>query len=641
MRTHVDRRRVVVVATGFLGFFLVATLQVVHLGFVAADDLAGQGERQRHRTIVLPAERGPIVDRNGDALALTVESASVFARPRNARLGGDQVDALAEASRLSPEYVRQRLASASPFVWLRRNATPSQADAVVSLELPGIGSEPSRTRVYPRGPLAGQILGFAGVDGEGLEGIELAYDRHLRSEPEAVVVERDARGSYVLSRSARSKAPRGASIELTIDADLQRIVEDALSAKVLEHEAASGVAIVMDVSTGEILAMANAPLFDPNRSDQRTASRWRNQAILDRFEPGSTFKSFLAAAAIEAGEVWPEKRMFCENGRYRIGRRTIHDHDPYGWLTFSDVIRVSSNICTAKVAQDLGVERFDTTLRAFGVGSLTGIDLAHEASGYLPPAKAWRPINLATISYGHGVSVTPLQLVRAYAALANGGRLLRPYIVSRVIGDDGRVLVENSPKVVGLAVSPGTAETVTRMLESVVTDGTGKAAAVDGVPVAGKTGTTRKIGADGRYSRRDYVASFVGYLPSDAPRFAILVVIDTPRGVYYGGSVSAPVFRVIGEYLADRAGLRALPAPVPSIEETIEGVNLARWGESAGAGMPSYIGLSLREVLTQASSAGWEVEVEGAGFVVDQDPPPGAELGRGRTLRLRLGSALG
>lgn len=641
MSTRPDRRRIAVAAGSFLGFFLLAALQVLHLSLINGDALADKGERQRRKKIVMPAARGAILDRNGDALALTVQSAELFLRPRQAKLGAADIDRLARAAEVSPAQVRRLLASSSPFVWLRRGATPAQEDAVLALGLPGVGSQPSRARVYPRGALAGQIVGIANIDGAGLEGVELAYDRFLRAEPEVMEAVSDGRGRHVLADPSRLQGPRGATVNLTIDADLQRIAEDAIATTVAEREAVSGVAIVMDVASGEILAMANAPLFDPSRPDQRTPARWRNQSLLDRFEPGSTFKSLLAAAAIEAGEVWPEKQMFCENGRYRIGRRAIHDHDPYGWLSFSDVIRVSSNICTAKVAEDLGVERFATTLRAFGIGSVTGIDLANEATGFLPPAKTWRPINLATISYGHGVSVTPLQLVRAYAALANGGRLMRPYLVRSVIGEDGTLLYENQPKVVGLAVSPRTAEIVTRMLETVVSDGTGKAAAVEGVPVAGKTGTTRKIDADGRYSRRDYVASFVGYLPSDAPQFAVLVAVDTPRGGFYGGTVAAPVFRVIGDYLADRAGLRALPAPVPSFEEAAVEVELVRWGEAAGAGMPSYLGLSLREVLTQVRSAGWEVEVEGAGFVVDQDPPPGAALGNDRTLRLKLGTAVG
>ncbi len=586
--------------------------------------------------------RGPILDRNGDALALTVEAASIVARPHVAQLEPSQIASLADAAGASVDYVSSRLRSTSPFVYLRRNVSPSRADAVASLGLPGVESEPGRTRVYPHGSLAGQILGIADVDGVGREGIERAYDRYLRAEKEVVVVERDARNRFVLAGAdPRSKALRGATVELTIDADLQRKVEESLASAVVEHEAESGVAIVMDVATGEILALANAPLFNPNRAEEKSPRRWRNRAILDRFEPGSTLKTFTAASALEAGVTWPEQRMFCENGSYRIGRRVIHDHDPYGWLTFADVIRVSSNICSAKVAEELGAERLDTTLRAFGFGSVTGIDLASEASGYLAPAKRWRPINLATISYGHGVSVTPLQLVRAYAALANGGRLLRPYIVSRVVGDDGTVLVENRPKVVGFAVSPRTASALTRILETVVTDGTGKAAAVEGVPVAGKTGTTRKLDETGHYSRKDYVASFAGFLPADAPRFAILVVVDTPRrGGFYGGTVAGPAFRKIGEYLADRAGLRAVPAPPPEVED-VAGVTLASWTESPGGEMPSYLGLSLREVLTQASGAGWEVEVEGSGFVVDQDPPPGARLGKGRTLRLRLGGVLG
>lgn len=642
MNGVLSARRYRGIRTCFAAYAVLASLKVLYLGVIADDGLAERGERQRLRQIELPVERGAIVDRNFDTLAMTVESASIFVRPRQAKLDAQQVVQLASAVDLPAAVVRQKLASTEPYVFLRRNASPSQADAVADLDLAGVGSEPSRARVYPWGSVGGQLVGFAGIDGQGLEGIELAYDKYLRSAPETVLAVRDARGGYIIPAGTRRPlSSQGARVELTIDLDLQRVVRDELLSSVRKYEAESGTAIVLDVNNGQILAMASVPTFDPNRAAERLPDRWRNRAAVDQFEPGSTFKTFLAATGVEAGVVWPEKRYFCENGAYRIGNRTIHDHHGQGWLTFADVIRVSSNICVAKVAEQLGTQRFESGLRAFGFGRPTGIDLPAEIAGLLAPGSQWRPINQATISYGHGVAVTPLQLIVAYGAIANGGKLMRPYVVSRVTAPDGRVLVDNQPKVVGRPISARSAEVVTEMLVSVVENGTGTGAAVPGVRVAGKTGTTRKLDPEtGTYSRRDYVGSFVGYLPADDPRFAILTVIDTPRGAYYGGVVAAPVVGAIGDYLAERANLKLLPDAAPSVDDATVAGSLVLWGDGAAA-MPNYIGKSLREVLIQAGNAGWEVEIQGSGFVVSQDPPAGAKAADGVKLRLKLAEAVG
>lgn len=641
-------QRLLVVAGAFVVFLVAAITQVVFHGYVDADELALYGLKQRVRRIELPAERGPILDRNGDALAMTIEASSVFARTAAAELGWEQRILLARALDLPVKSVTDKLSSVEMkgFLWLRRNVTPLQAEAVAALGFPGIGSEPSRKRFYPRGTLASQVLGFSDIDGNGIEGVELTYDKFLRGERASTLVERDARNRYTLAAETQwdPRETLGATAELTLDAELQRITEDELSRAVESRDADAGVAIVMDVMTGEVLAMANAPLFDPNRSERTDPSRWRNRAILDQFEPGSTFKAFLAASALEAGTVWPEKRIDCENGIHFVGGRKIGDHEPQGILSFSDVIRLSSNIGVAKVAEHLGTERFDSTLRSFGFGQKTGVGLGAESRGLLRHASEWRPINLATISYGHGVSVTALQLVRAYAALANGGRLLRPYIVSRITSADGAILLENEPAVVGLPTDPQTASVVNEMLAQVVESGTGTAAAIEGVTVAGKTGTTRKIDpVTGKYSRRDYIASFAGFLPAESPRFAILVMIDNPRKrrQFYGGTVSGPVFRAIADYIADEAGYRIMDDPVPSILDDDTPLMPVEWGDADVDRMPSYMGLSLREALREATRAGWEVEVRGSGFVVSQDPRPGARAGEGRRLLLELGSALG
>ena len=641
MTSNLTHARMMVVARVLFVLVALAFLRVVELVTFERDSLVTLAMKQQRRHLTLPPERGAIVDREGNTLALTVESASVFVDPQAARLQPEDIRALSRALEVDPEIVADRARGKGRFAWLRRNVTPRQADAVAALGLEGIGSQPSRVRVYPWSTVAGQVVGFTGIDGEGLEGIERAYQSHLAGTAETVVVERDARGRYSLPEVWKPKARQGAQVELTIDANLQRIVEDELGNAVMERRAEGAIAIVMDPGTGEILALANVPLFDPNRVDSMPLESRRNRAASFRYEPGSTFKTILAASAIDAGVVWPDKKIFCENGHYSVGNRQIHDHDPYGTLSFSDVIKYSSNIGAAKVAEQLGAERFARTIEAFGFGHPTGIDLPSEVGGTVRPPQEWRRINLVTTSYGNGISVTPMQLVRAYAALANGGQLLKPYLVRRVISPEGTVLSENKPKVVGVPIAPRTAEVVTEMLRAVVASGTGTQAAIENVTAAGKTGTTKKIEANGTYSHRDYISSFVGYYPAEKPQFVMLVVVDTPRTAIYGGVVAAPVFRAVGEYIADRYGLRTQSAPAP-VEAAVAGeVQLINWSASDGAGMPSYLGLPLREALTQATRAGWEVETIGSGFVRSQDPPPGAKTAHGRKLQLQLSPTQG
>jgi cell division protein FtsI (penicillin-binding protein 3) len=645
VKADVRRTRIASTAGIFSMLFVVALARAFQLCVLEGASLRDLASRQQRQRVSLPPERGPIVDRHGDVLALTVESAAIYARPAALDSSEEPIAVLARTLNLSPEQIVQRLKTSEPFVWLLRGATPEQAEVIAALGLHGVGSEPSRRRFYPRGFLAGQVLGFSGVDSQGLEGVELGHDRDLRGAPGSLSMDRDAHGRRMLTDWASQPAPRrGARVELTLDATLQQVTEDELNAAVIARQAAAGVAIVMDPSTGEILALANVPRFDPNNVGQFTADHWRNRAAADTYEPGSTFKGVLAAAAIEAGVVRPDDRIFCENGSYTVGKRVVHDHEPYGWFTFADVIKHSSNIGAAKVGERLGVARLSTAIRAFGFGAVTHIDLPGEVPGLVRPAEQWARIHLVTTSFGQGISVTPLQLLRAYAAIANGGKLMRPYVVRRLVSPDGAVLHENQPEVVGEPISAHTAATVTDMLRGVVDGGTGTQARIDGIPVAGKTGTAQKVdGKTGRYSARARMSSFIGFLPADAPRFVILVVIDSPRTATYGGLVAAPVFRRIAEYAVDRLGLRVASAPPPPPEHAIEKAQLVGWGVSDGKrGMPSFMGLSMREALVQAARAGWDVHTQGSGFVVAQDPPPGAEAAQqGKRLELRFGSVAG
>ncbi len=644
MRAGVLRMRIAATAGVFFMLLLIALGRIFQLGVLEGAALRRLASRQQRQHVAMPPERGPIVDRHGDVLALTLESAAVYARPRKLDFATDPVSVLAKTLNLPPSWVAEKARSAERFVWLLRGATLEQADAVAALALPGVGSESARRRFYPRGSLAGQVLGFAGVDSQGLEGVELQYDYALRGAAESLNVGRDARGRRMLTEGAWQPLPRqGARVELTIDANLQQVAESELAAAVTARRAAAGIAVVMQPSTGEILALASVPSFDPNNFGAATAERWRNRAIADSYEPGSTFKGIVAAAAIEAGAIHPEDRVFCENGHYTVGRRVVHDHEPYGWLTFADVMKHSSNIGVGKVGERLGAERLAAAIGAFGFGVPTHVDLPGEGAGIVRPLSTWGRIDVVTTSFGQGIAVTPLQLLRAYAAIANGGQLMRPYIVRRVVAPDGTVLRENAPEIAGQPISAETARVVTGLLRGVVEGGTGTQARIEGIPVAGKTGTAQKVdGKTGRYSARERMSSFIGFVPADVPRFLILVVIDSPRMGTYGGLVAAPVFRRIAEYAIDRLGLRVACAPLPLPDiETLQ-PQLVNWtGPPADHGMPSFIGLSMREALVQAARAGWEAHTRGSGHVVAQDPPPGAETGHGRNLQLEFGSEAG
>ena len=633
--------RIVSVASIFLSLLAVDLVRAFHLCIIDGSMLRERAAQQHVQRLDVLPERGIIVDRHGDPLALTGESSAVYMRP--AQFDHRQATAVARSLDLPLTEINQRIGSNDKFVWLRRDATAEQNAAVMALRATGIGSEASRHRIYPRGTLAGQVIGTVTVDLKGLGGIEGAFEGLLRGEGEKIQFERDARGRRILRDGTDRPMPRpGARVELTIDAALQQVTETELEAAVTSNRAASGLAVVMDPQTGEILSLAHFPRFDPNQRATAVSDIARNRVISDSYEPGSTFKSLVAAAALEGGVVRPEERINCEGGSYVVGKRVVHDHERYGWLTFADVIKHSSNICTAKVGERLGSEKLWHALRAFGIGRTTGIDLPGEKSTALPPWQKWSRIRLVTTSFGQGVAVTPIQLIRAYAALANGGKLMRPYVVRRVVDDEGNILKENHPEVVDRPISPATAATMTQMLRGVVEGGTGTKARLDGIDVAGKTGTAQKVDSStGRYSARARISSFIGYLPAEDPRYVILVVIDTPQTETYGGLVAAPAFRRIADYGVDRLGLRTAAAPAPALAPPMPKVNLIGWSPTDQAGMPSFLGLSMREALRQAQRAGWEVRTEGSGFVVAQDPPPGAAAGDGRVLKLQFGSATG
>jgi len=629
------KARMVAVAGGIAVLLLMVALRIVQLTLADSPDLARLARRQQREHVQIAAHRGAILDRHGDTLASSVERPSLFVRPRRVADRARLQVAVAAALGLSAHGVAAKLASPAPFVWLKRAVSPRERDALRALALEGVGEVTEARRFYPHGTAAAHVLGLTNVDLQGLEGIERYYERDLRALPRTLEVERDARGREILSDVIGGPPiPEGATVQLTLDMALQDVAERALEQGVREARARAGTAIVLDPWTGEILALANAPAFDPNHRATAQADRRRNRAVTDVYEPGSTFKALLAAAAIEHRAARPEEMIFCEHGRYPVGKWVIHDHGSHGWLSLAEILQVSSNIGAAKIGERLGREALCGFLDGLGFGRTTGVDLPGEVGGKLRSLGEWSRISLVTTSFGQGVAVTPLQMVRAFAAIANGGLLMKPYVGMRAISPQGELMWEHHPTIVRRVMLPETARAVTAMLEGVLEEGgTGTRARVEGFRVAGKTGTAQKIAAGtGRYSARGRIASFIGFLPADAPRVAILALVDEPETSSYGGIVAAPIFRAIATGAMERLGVT--PAPAPALQEATLDVRAAAVPVEAPVGMPSFIGLSMRTALERARDLGWAVHVVGTGYVASQTPPPGAAAAPGKALLL-------
>jgi cell division protein FtsI (penicillin-binding protein 3) len=633
------------VAGLFAGLLALIVARAADLAVMRGPAFARLAALQHRQQVALVPDRGPIVDRHGEPLALSLTVPSVYVRPREFAGQEGRLAALAGALRLPPRTLQARLAGGQPFVWLRRQARPDVALAVERLGLRGVDTVAEGRRFYPHHGLAAHVLGFVGVDSQGLGGLERRFDGMLRGEPRKIEVDRDARGRQMLVAGAQPQPAQGARLELTLDAGIQEAIERELAAGVAAARAVGGAAIVLDPNTGEVLALAGMPTFDPNTPRPAGEKRWgdrvRNRAITDPYEPGSTFKAVLAAAALEEQVVSPSEMVFCENGRFQVGKWTIHDAHPHGWLSFAEVIQYSSNIGAGKIGERLGRGRYYRYLQGFGFGARTGIDLPGETPGILRPADRWARIDLTTHSFGQGVAVTPLQMAVAFAAIANGGELLRPFLVRRIVAADGQVLFENAPVVVRRVISPRTARQVAALLRRVVEEpgGTGARARLDGFSVAGKTGTAQKVSEQGGGYSSKRIGSFIGFAPVENARIVVGVLIDEPAASSYGGVVAAPVFRAIADTVLKRLGeVPARPAETVVARKAAEPPVVAapRRPEPPGEGTPSFLGLSLREALTRARATGWDVRVSGSGYVRTQTPPPGSPLATERRLALTL-----
>ena len=540
-----------------LSGFGVVLFRLVTLQVWQAAELSVKADRQHRKTVSLEGARGTILDRHGKVLAMNVEVPSAFGVPTTLDSPTKTARVLAPVLQVRSDELERKLRQARSFVWLARKLDPEQGRRLERLSLDGVGVVMEGRRFYPKGPFLSHVLGFAGMDGEGLEGVEHRYESYLRGEKRMMVLQRDALGRSVFPTDLTERNPTpGHNLALTIDEVIQYITERELEDAVMRAQAKSGTMIVLDPQTGAVLAMAVSPRFDPNVVSHLSPDRWRNKALADAYEPGSTLKAVVAAAAIEEHVVKPNTMVFGEHGRMTIANTVIHDHEKLGWVSFSQVIQKSSNIGAAKTGMALGEQRLYRYLQTFGFGQKTEIDLPGEGAGLVKRPKDWGRRSVASISMGQEIGVTPLQMVSAIAALANEGVLMKPYVVSEIRGPEGHLLKRVSPQVRRRVVSPDTAHTVTKILEGVVTDGTGGKAAIPGFRVAGKTGTAQKIDPrTGSYSVSRFVTSFAGYVPADNPRLAMIVVIDEPQGDTWGGTVAAPVFSRVGEQVLSYLGV--------------------------------------------------------------------------------------
>lgn len=630
-------------------FFVAVAGRAFQLQILQGEDLKRLGARQHLKEWIVLPKRGSLYDRAGEALALSSEAQSVYARPRRIDDPAAVGHSVAKILNLNVTEVQAKLTSDKPFVWIKRQIAPAEAEKIQALKVDGLGMSFEPNRYYPQQQLAGHVLGFVNRDSDGMEGLELRYNNFIRGESGSSMAERDALGRRVLVQGVEGlQIPPGGDLYLTLDMSIQHLAEKELEASIVKHRAKAGVAMVVEPHTGEVLALANYPFFNPNNYSKQSPAERRNRAVTDSFEPGSTFKTFLAAAALEEGVVAKEDLFYCEMGRYPYGGRVINDTHPHGWLPFHKVLQVSSNIGFTKVAQKMNRERYFRYIEKFGFGKSTGVDLPGEIPGLLRRLESWSQVDLATHAYGQGIAVTPMQMAMAYAAVANGGFLMRPYVVRRVLGPKGEVLQENQPQVVRRVISEKTAQLVASMLKGVTMEGgTGMSASVEGFDVAGKTGTSQKADLiHGGYSKKR-IGSFVGFVPAEAPRFVILVLIDEPETAVYGGVVAAPVFQNIA-----RGALRhlavapkkyeAIPATMaqeqgqaqPAVKRTLIKAPAAPGVGDAAA--PDFVGLSLREAVDKARAMKVRVKMQGNGYVVRQSPVPGSSWGSDGVLLLKL-----
>lgn len=623
------------------------------------DRLKAFAEDQYVRAMEIPARRGEIVDRRGVKLASSVEVDSVWSDPSMLPDVRGASRQLAKVLGIDGKELQERLEKGRRFAWVKRQVTDGEAARVKALNLPGIGFAKEPRRFYPQRELAAHVVGLVGTDSHGLDGLELSFEDELSGERVKRAGFRDAKGRKLLTNGVEeSQSSEGANLTLTIDSTLQYVTERALEKAVVDAKAVAGTAVVLNPRTGEILALANWPRFNPNSPRGSDSDAFRNRAASDAFEPGSTFKAFVIASALDRQVITESSEFDCEKGSLRIGRNVVHDTHPHGLLQPRGILQVSSNIGVTKVAQKMGRDKLVETYKSFGFGERFGLGLPGEGKGAIPFPRA--EIALATQSFGQGISATAVQIAAGYGALANDGVLMKPYLVSKVVDSDGVVLLENKPVAVRRAVSAKAARSVVSMLESVVEPGgTAPRARMDEYRVAGKTGTAQKVDPIARGYSDKRIASFVGIVPAEDPRAVILIVIDEPKTDVYGGLVAAPAFKEIAlqamPHLGAPVSREAPPAKVVAAKAEPKSKSVVVLGlekleqmdtvteevvSEGSVRVPDVKGLAGRAAVAQLLTAALEPHLAGSGRVVSQKPAAGSLVDKGTRITVELAGHL-
>jgi len=678
-KLRVWRLRTIQVVLFLIALLIFARLlQIQVLRHEKYEELA---KEQYLRQYVQKAHRGLILDRNLKTLALNEPSYDIGLHKRNVSDYKGLSGKMASVLKKDRRQILDTISSDNLFVFIDRKTDEDAALAIRAMDLSGVTVFESSRRQYPLKENLAQVLGFVDIDGNGLSGIEYEFDDYLRGSDGASMFQRDATGKDVLQLRPAENHKNGDNLVLTIDHVIQTIIEEELATAVKKYKAKGGSIIVTNPQNGEILGMASYPGFDANNASEYKAESWRIRCITDIYEPGSTFKIVTLMAALSEKTRKLDDIIFCENGKFQLYGETINDHEKYGWLTFKDVFKNSSNIGTAKIAIDVGKEKLYQAARAFGFGNRTGIRLPGEVAGMLKNPTQWSRFSIAAISYGYEVAVTPLQMAMAYGAIANGGLLLQPYIVKEVRNTNGEKVKDFHPEVIRRVMTPEIASTMRDILAEAVEDGTGEQARIEHINIAGKTGTARKkLEGKPGYSNSKYIGSFAGFYPTEDARFLIYIMIDEPTTIHWGGYVAAPTFKNILKRILDAYA----PIPEPNLavaqEETKPSTpyvpdlrgkrievaqkilkDLQLRYNTSGSGviveeqevvahskspevllvlsqrtvsaeyttMPKIVGLSMREAIAAVSSKGLSARIFGSGQVVRQEPEAGSKIKAG------------
>ncbi|MDL2280432.1 stage V sporulation protein D [Selenomonadales bacterium OttesenSCG-928-I06] len=625
--SHITIRKRIVILFLIVAVIITGLLcRLAYLQFYKSSWLKENAIEQRIREIPVEAKRGKIFDRNGKELAISINAESIYAIPAEIQNAEDTAAKLAAILDLEEDKLKKKLKQRMSFAWLKRRVDSETALKIKTLDIKGIGITQESKRFYPNDNLASHVIGFTGIDNQGLDGVELTFDNYLRGRQGAIIIEYDARGHEIPQANHKYVSPTdGNDIYLTIDVVIQEIVEKALENTLRETQAKSVTIVALDPRDGSILALANKPDYNPNRFSEYSPKLWRNTAVSNVYEPGSTFK-IITVASVLGDKVVSLQDRFYDYGGIAVQGRTIHcwKHGGHGSQTFSEVVQNSCNPGFVSCALRLGIDPFYRYIENFGFGQPTNIDLPGEAKGIVIKRENVKPINLATMSIGQSIAVTPIQLITAAAAIANDGTLFRPQILKEVKDKENNIIRPFEKDVVSKVIDKETTNEIKNVLEKVVSLGTGKNAFVDGIKVAGKTGTAQKVGASG-YEAGKYVASFIGFAPYDNPKIVMLIIIDEPVGIYYGGQIAAPVFgKVMAEilkYMKDdfNAGIKS------NTENT----------NNTHAKVPNVINLEIPEAIRQLQEAGFNARIEENGSrIADQIPKPHSTIPRGTSILL-------